>query len=167
MGQGQMQRWHKKWQDSNQLPQKKKSIRSPSSHKNLTSWTTRKWNRQIPRFQNLRESGRLRSCTLCMHTRVSLEAGRGRAAMPPPYASPIVYTPQGKDLECAEATHCSDKGVVLASLGGWGMKVVWRGGRTWASVSSATQGWERGRGGGGGYRQTNEKLFPPTWQHGS
>ena len=27
-----------------------------------------------------------------VHTRVSLEAGQGQAAVPPPYASPLVYT---------------------------------------------------------------------------
>ena len=32
-----------------------------------------------------------------VHTRVSLEVGRGWAAGPPRYASPLVYTPRGKD----------------------------------------------------------------------
>ena len=71
---------------------------SQTPKKTRSSWTVRKRNRQIPRFQKLWKQSAYSAPARCAYR--GQRRGRGEACVPPPYAPPPppnMYTVRGKD----------------------------------------------------------------------
>ena len=69
----------------------------PNHRKNLTSLANQKMEPSNSTVPKIIETNEPITVLHAAHTRVRVEAGQGQAAAPPPYASPLVYTMQGKD----------------------------------------------------------------------
>ena len=93
-----------------------------------------------------------------VRTEGSVEAGQGQAVVPPPYASPLVHTPRGKDPGGGERRpHCRVKcravGRWPAASSPWASPGGWGGGgreRTGQRRASTPQGAQPGPGEGHG-----------------